>query len=124
MQVAAGADGVHLKATPVKSFGTGLSLLGKKFEDALHLKAGRGKGDDAMPNYSGGVTTVCPFYQRESKYQITCEGIICGSYTQTRFSSEAEKLEFMRKACASFEHALRCPLARLLMQRYLDSKKE
>lgn len=120
MQVAAGADGVHLKATPVKSFGTGLSLLGKKFEDALHLKAGRGKGDDAMPNYSGGVTTVCPFYQRESKYQITCEGIISGSYTQTRFSSETEKLEFMMKACASFEHALRCPLARLLMQRYLD----
>ena len=110
--------------TPVKSFGTGLNLLGEKFEDALHLKAGRGKGDDAMPNYNGGVTTVCPFYQRESKYQITCEGIICGSYTQTRFSSETEKLEFMRKACASFEYALRCPLARLLMQRYLDSKKK
>ena len=59
-----GANGVRLKATPVKSFGTGLNLLGEKFEDALHLKAGRGKGDDAMPNYSGGVTTVCPFYQR------------------------------------------------------------
>lgn len=90
----------------------------------MHLKTGRNKGDGVMPNYSGGVTTVCPFYQRESKYQITCEGIIYGSYTQTRFESESEKLEFMRKACASFEHALRCPLAKLLMQRYLNNKAE
>ena len=73
-----------------------------------------------MANYTGGVNTVCPFYQRESKYQITCEGLIRGAYTQTRFDTEEAKLEFMRRACSSFSYAERCPLAQLLTKQYAD----
>lgn len=71
-----------------------------------------------MANYVGGVTSVCPFYQRESRYMITCEGLFEGMNLQLNFDSEEHKQLYMSDACSSFDYVKRCPLAKLLMLKY------
>ena len=71
-----------------------------------------------MANYTGGSSAVCPFYQHESKYEITCEGINEQSVQQTKFSSEDCKDKHVRHVCSSFYYMERCPIARMLSEKY------
>ena len=71
-----------------------------------------------MANYSGGGSAICPFYEHESQYSITCEGLVCGAATQIKFESKADKTAFVADSCSSFDYQQLCPLAGLLTARY------
>ena len=43
-----------------------------------------------MSHYTGGATTVCPFYLRENDKTLTCEGCTWGSTTTMRFARRQE----------------------------------
>ena len=71
-----------------------------------------------MANYNGGGSAICPFYEHESQYAITCEGLVCGAATQLKSGSAAEKTAFVADSCSSFDYRRLCPLAGLLTARY------
>ena len=51
-----------------------------------------------MPNYTGGMS-ICPFYQRESRLSIVCEGYCQEQQIGMKFRTEAEKLQWQQKYC-------------------------
>ncbi len=71
-----------------------------------------------MPNYRGGVKAICPYYQHESKYTITCEGIFENSQQQVKFSTKADKMRHVSEVCSSFGYSRFCPVARMLEKKY------
>ena len=71
-----------------------------------------------MANWKGGVETVCPFYKRESKYMISCEGFYSGSELATRFKKAKEKEGWQKKVCFNLEMCPLCPVYNLLQAKY------
>lgn len=63
-----------------------------------------------MSNVSGGASTVCPFYLRETDHSLTCEGCVRGSVTILRFGCRTDKRAWQAGICAHY-HFRRCPLA-------------
>lgn len=51
-----------------------------------------------MANKTIDALVFCPFYVREARTTITCEGII-GSVTVNRFNTEREKVEHENNFC-------------------------
>ena len=50
-------------------------------------------------NWKGGAETVCPYYERESKYSITCEGVYGGTDLVTHFREAHDKKRWQQKVC-------------------------
>lgn len=72
-----------------------------------------------MGNYTGGGKTVCPFYLKEAKYSITCEGLITNTQLMTRFKDENEKMCHQEHHCMKFTYKDTCPVAYVLTDEYL-----
>ena len=60
---------------------------------------------------------LCPFYLREDKNTIGCEGIIDGTSVITKFPGIAVKKLFMQAHCL-FCNGCGCPLADTLNRKY------
>lgn len=58
----------------------------------------------------------CPFFIRHSQYGITCEGVVCGSETTSKFGSEAIKKKYMQKECVNYPN--KCVISNALDKRY------
>lgn len=71
-----------------------------------------------MANNPFGTKTICPFYVREALKSITCEGIIPGTCSMTRFESVEEKLAYQAANCEKYGYATCCRLAAALMEKY------
>ena len=72
-----------------------------------------------MGSYVYGSKAVCPFYVREAKKSITCEGLIDDQrYTVTHFPAEEEKRQFQDQRCGMQDYAIRCKLAAALLRKY------
>mgnify|MGYP005760012999 CR=1 FL=1 len=69
-----------------------------------------------MANYTGGMA-VCPFYQRESRLSIICEGYCEEQQVGMKFRTEAEKRAWQREYCLRFYYP-RCPLAATVLAHY------
>ena len=61
---------------------------------------------------------ICPYYQHESEYTITCEGIFENSQQQVKFSAKAEKTKHVSEVCSSFGYSRLCLVARMLEKKY------
>lgn len=62
---------------------------------------------------------VCPFYKRDRKAEIQCEGFAGQVSTEYfRFSSFEAKKTFMVKFCYTEMGHRQCPLAKTLYKRY------
>jgi len=75
-----------------------------------------------MAHYTGGVSSVCPFYDHEARLSITCEGMSGPEGPQEaagirKFNSEEHKRLWQEGYCFSMQY-LRCPYARLLESKY------
>lgn len=70
-----------------------------------------------MASTTGGAHAVCPFYIREYKRSITCEGVGQSDEILHRFSGGQEKAEFQRRYCFGYGF-YRCPVARMLWEKY------
>ena len=71
-----------------------------------------------MAHYTGGVNSICPFYEHEARLSITCEGM-CGELSGIRkFQDEGRKKAWQEKFCFERQY-LRCPYAGLLENKYL-----
>ena len=69
-------------------------------------------------NWKGGAETVCPFYKRESKYMISCEGFYGETELVTRFKKANDKDKWQKKVCFQMELCALCPVHSLLEAKY------
>lgn len=60
----------------------------------------------------------CPFFLRDSKRSITCEGVAPGTEMMSRFPSVTDKVAYMRGHCFRFNSG--CEIARLLQEKYKE----
>ena len=82
-----------------------------------------------MPNYEN--IAICPFYEREGMFSITCEGLGIEDectpvnpariHTAVKFDDSRDKKEWFSQYCASYDY-MHCPYAALIMGKY--EKKE
>ena len=70
-----------------------------------------------MSNCKGGADTICPFYIKEARLSISCEGIIHGSSMMLRFKDESNKERWQSIACETYKY-MGCPLAALVCKKY------
>jgi len=69
----------------------------------------KGKGN-AITN------SKCPYYIRDSRKQITCEGVIVGSETGMKFECESMKIKYQRQNC--FKYPNDCMICKGLDEKY------
>lgn len=62
----------------------------------------------------GQVMVQCPFYLRDNKLSIACEGILRETETLTKFKNEEEKGKFQKAQC--FQYPNTCPIARHILK--------
>ena len=67
------------------------------------------------------LIAICPYYRRESKNSITCEGICqCDTvYSSVKFDFETDKRCWVERYCATFKYK-NCPYARMIEQEKYD----
>lgn len=68
-----------------------------------------------MANYTGGVLSVCPFYQHEALFSITCEGPDGSRNIKVCFQTKEEKGNWQRAKCFIYDYELHCPVAMALL---------
>lgn len=68
---------------------------------------------------TGYVKTKCPFYERESKFSITCEGTDESNRVSIKFNSEREKIEHQAKEC--YRYPNECEIAKMCKKKYADT---
>jgi len=71
-----------------------------------------------MPHYTTGARAKCPYYVREAKQSLSCEGQIEGTVGMIRFRSTAEKKRHILECCESDLYAAKCPVAAALETKY------
>lgn len=71
-----------------------------------------------MPNKAIDALAFCPFYVREGKTSITCEGIV-GSFTVNKFKSELSKERHEKNFCTA-KTCCGCGVFSALMENYQD----
>ena len=57
----------------------------------------------------GRQMTECPFYVRDNKYSITCEGMAADTEAVTKFEDADKKMEYQRNNCFCWPN--KCPVA-------------
>ena len=62
-------------------------------------------------NYQEDRYVRCPFYKRENRLEIKCEGL-CGRYTNNIFAGKRKKDAFKEEFCTGYYW--NCPLYRAL----------
>lgn len=70
-----------------------------------------------MANYAAGARIICPYYDHEAKLSITCEGVLPGSQTLSRFREEKNKQIWQETFCETHGYC-KCPLAAKLNEKY------
>lgn len=73
-----------------------------------------------MANHTYGARTICPFYLKEARLSITCEGLSDGTVCMTRFETTEAKEDFQAMNCEMYNYENCCPLAAALMQKYQE----
>lgn len=74
-----------------------------------------------MANKEIDVKAVCPFYRREGHFTITCEGVM-GRDTVNVFERIRDKVRQEKRFCCGAWES--CPLARTVMGKYEDEKRD
>lgn len=59
----------------------------------------------------------CPFFLSYSRYSITCEGVVPGTVTLTRFASAEQRENFLEEHCARMPRQTRCDLCRIMLEK-------
>jgi hypothetical protein len=74
-----------------------------------------------MPHFNGGMA-VCPFYERESRLSIVCEGDSESRNFGIKFRSEEDKCDWEKKYCLGFFYS-QCPMAAALLRQYREHER-
>jgi hypothetical protein len=59
----------------------------------------------------------CPFYEKEFRKGICCEGISSAAGTTVNFDTEEKKYEYIKSHCLH-EYPEQCPLFQVLTEKY------
>ena len=62
------------------------------------------------------VNTQCPFFLRNTRLNIVCEGIIEKTENIMKFESEQSKMEYQRRNCFSYPN--QCIICKTLEKKY------
>lgn len=76
----------------------------------------------SITQFSFSASVVCPYYIRESKKSITCEGFTEDTDLSTLFADQCGKQAFQVGRCDMFDYEDRCPLAAALAKKYAGEK--
>lgn len=69
----------------------------------------------------GLIRARCPYFEKEAKYTVTCEGLYEGHSFVMKFETEEEKDDFMQVQCHCFPN--KCPLAELITNEYYKTER-
>lgn len=61
---------------------------------------------------------ICPFYKSQGPCVIKCEGMADGKITSNWFETSAEKVEYRKAHCESFDYEKNCDVCRQLLKKY------
>lgn len=76
-----------------------------------------------MPNTTGFVNTICPFYQNERPNKIICEGFTDEQKEiMLLFNSPKEKKLWQKKYCMLFTYEI-CPIASPIFRGYDEKSR-
>ena len=67
-----------------------------------------------MPNRT---PAACPYFVREKRLEICCEGMAAGMDTGLCFCREADRKEWFSAYCSGFQY-LHCPYAHMIGGKY------
>lgn len=73
-----------------------------------------------MANHTGSARAICPFYVKEARLSITCEGLSEGTVCMTRFATTEEKTQYQAMNCEMYNYENCCRLAAALMTKYQE----
>lgn len=65
------------------------------------------------------VRAQCPFFEKEARLSITCEGLLYKTQEAVRFKTEDDRIAITEIFCKSNEWEL-CPRAKMLIQKYKE----
>lgn len=68
--------------------------------------------------YCENSRAVCPFYCKESKIQVVCEGLQKSQTLTIGFRNKTSMAKWQEKTCYNMDCLKNCPLAGLLMKKY------
>ena len=68
-------------------------------------------------NYSVSSQIKCPFFKREAKNLLCCEGYIEGTCMTTSFRSRGAALQYISDNCSEIDGGS-CPMAKNLYEKY------
>lgn len=77
-----------------------------------------------MAHTVGGGRTRCPYYLREDRLCIDCEGFAGGSTVTQTFVDEAAKERWQARRCFTMQYGRRCPVAKVLEAKYERQYRE
>lgn len=63
------------------------------------------------------VRAQCPFYIKEARLSITCEGFLYKTHDAVKFNAEADRAAIVELYCKSKDWAT-CPRAEILIKKY------
>lgn len=69
-----------------------------------------------MKYASPGMYAKCPFYRRESRFSVCCEGIGEGTEFSIKFQTEEDKKQYIRAHCNQMKSG--CELRIALQKKY------
>lgn len=75
-----------------------------------------------MANWKSGARVICPYYIREARYSITCEGALPGTWNMMRFETPELKEDHQRDFCEDFCY-VGCPVAQLLEEKHKEEEE-
>lgn len=69
-----------------------------------------------MANTAGGALSVCPFYLRDEKKSITCEGFLNESRIKIEFRDSEQRENWQKNNCYLFR--CDCPYKKIIEKKY------
>lgn len=70
--------------------------------------------------FVGVCRAVCPFYDHESRYAITCEGPVYRTTASLKFPREEERKQWVERYCCRMEGYPQCPLCQQAEKKYRE----
>lgn len=62
------------------------------------------------------MNVKCPYFKRESRLQIACEGISTADAVALKFETQEQKKEYMERECYRFPNE--CKIAAVVEEKY------
>lgn len=68
--------------------------------------------------FAGICRAVCPYYDHESRFSVTCEGPVENTLASIKFTAEKARIRWVEEFCCRMERYPFCPLCQQAEKKY------